>query len=203
MHALYSTGVSDSSLTSKRPKEFSTKIQIPPPICQNKDSSKEDDPKILTALAQSYDKNEKYEDAIETILDALDIDPENPNALKQYAGTLLSMKDYEGAKENVDKLRKKEGGDRDLETIDLLGQYFICKEEDDKAKECFAKIQRINHHYKDHMIHAAERSAQIGKIEQAEIYANQYVERRPQNPDGYMTLGKIYEQKGDLIGAKN
>ncbi len=163
----------------------------------------EDDVKILTALSKAYEKDDKNEQALEVILDAMDINPNDKDVRKQYASTLMSSNNYAEAGDIVEGLYSEEGGDKDCEILDLLGQYCICKDDEAKAKEYYSKIQRVNHHYKDHMISAAARSAQNGKIDQAELYANQYVERRPQNPDGYMALGKIYEQKGDFIGARN
>lgn len=164
---------------------------------------KSDDIKVLVGLSESYEKNNNLELSSEAALDALDVDPDNAEALKQYTHTLLSMKDYDMANENLKALLEKEDSAKDVQTLDLQAQYHVCTGDDAKAKEFINKIQRVNHHYKDFMINIAQRYAQKENYEQAELYANRYVESRPQNPDGYMSLGLIYEQKGDFIGAKN
>lgn len=157
--------------------------------------------KSLIGLSKALEKSDKSEYALDAILAAMELNPENPDAKKQYAQTLLSERDYEGAKITIDELTNPQG-ERDLQVLDLNGQYYICVNEEEKAKTYFDQIKRLNHHYKDYMINAANRFAQAGNYEKAEIYANEYIVHRPENIDGYNTLGKIAYLKEDYDKAQ-
>jgi len=164
-------------------------------------SIKPDDVKALVGLSKALEKSDKSEYALDAAMSALELDPENKSAKKQYAQSLLSERDYNGAKEAVDDLYESDEGKKDLQVLDLRGQYFICNEEDAKAQECYDTIKRINHHYKDYMVNAANRYAQIGNYEKAEICANEFLVYRPDNIDGYNALGKINYLKEDYDKA--
>lgn len=164
------------------------------------DSYKQNDVKILLGLAESLEKGEKLDKALDTILSALEIEPENKDIRKQYVHALLSSQDYDTALSNIKELND-ETNEKDIQILDLYGQYYICKDDEEEAKKYYDKIKRLNHHYKDYMLSAATRYSQIGKYENAEKYANEFIERRPQNPDGYNILGRIFENKGDLQKA--
>lgn len=164
------------------------------------DSYKQNDVKILSGLAEALEKGEKVDKALDTVLSALEIEPENKDIRKQYVHTLLTAQDYDVALSNI-KVLNEETNERDPQVLDLYGQYYICKDEEEKAKKYFDKIQRINHHYKDYILSAANRFSQIKKYESAEKYANEFIQKQPQNPEGYNILGKIFENKGDLQKA--
>lgn len=164
---------------------------------------KPEDTKVLYGLADAYDKAGKTMQAMDVVLDGLDIDSNNTDLRKLYARCLLNDGNLEEAWENIQILYSSETGKEDLQVLDLMGQYYVSKGDEAKAKELYSKIKQLNHHYKDFWLGAAKRFATSENWEKAEEYANKYVEQRPQNPDGYMSLGLIYEQKGDYIGAKN
>lgn len=164
---------------------------------------KPEDSKVMIGLADAYDKAGKTGQAMDVILDAMDIDSGNTDLRKLYSRCLLNDGNYEEALENIQMLYSTEAGKEDLQVLDLLGQYYVSMGDEEKAKEYYTRIKQLNHHYKDFWLTAAKRFATKENWEKAEEYANKYVEQRPQNPDGYMSLGSIYEQKGDLIGAKN
>ncbi|MCR4579599.1 MAG: tetratricopeptide repeat protein [Treponema sp.] len=165
------------------------------------DSIKGSDINILSTLAQALEKGAKPQEAMEKVLEAMDIEPENKDIQKQYAHTLLSNKEYDRALENIKELYDN-GGESDPEVLDLYGQYYICEGEEDKASEYYKKIQTINHHYKSYMLEAADRFTQTGNYERAERYAKDFIERRSKSPEGYAKLGHIYEVSGNLQNAR-
>lgn len=164
------------------------------------ESLKGNDVKILLGLSKALESGDKVDAALEKVLAAMELEPENRDIRKQYVHSLLTAKDYEAALTNVRELYEEDGG-KDTGVLDLYGQYYICKDQEEEAQKYYEKIRRQNHHYKDYMLGAASRFNQIGKFEKAEKYANDYVERRPQNPEGYNMLGKIFESQGDLEKA--
>ena len=162
---------------------------------------KQHDINILVGLSKSLEKGMKIDQAMEKILDAVDIAPENLEVCKQYAHVLLSAQRYEKALDLIKTIDEKSNG-KDLQILDLYGQYFVCRGDEEAANTYFDKIKKINHHYKDYMINAADRYIQTGNYEKAEEMANRFVDSRPQLPEGYNLLGTINSVRGDLKKAK-
>ena len=165
------------------------------------ESLKQNDISILVGLSKSLEKGMKIEQAMEKILDAVDIAPENLEVCKQYAHVLLSAQRYEKALDLIKTIDEKSGG-KDLQVLDLYGQYFVCRGDEEAAETYFNKIRKLNHHYKDYMINAADRYIQTGNYEKAEKMASNFVDSRPQLPEGYNVLGTINSARGDLKKAK-
>ena len=157
------------------------------------------DIQILVGLAEALEKGEKPQEALETVLDALEISPDDKDLRKRYVQTLLSANKIDAAGTNVKELY---GEDKeDPQVLDLYGQYLICNDEEQQAEQCFKKINNVNHNYKSYLLSAANRYNQVGKTERAEQYAKEYVAYDMRNPDGYNMLGKIYTKGGQLQQA--
>ena len=165
------------------------------------DSVKPNDIKILTGFSQDLEKGDNISAALEKALEASEIDPNNNDVRKQYAHVLLSAQRYEQALEQV-KLLDSDTNGSDPQVLDLYGQYYICRGDEASAKEYYDKIQKLNHNYKEYMLEASDRYSQIGNLDKAQDYAQQFVDRRSQSPEGYNRLGKIAIAKGDLKTAK-
>ncbi len=156
---------------------------------------------ILVGLSKSLEKGMKIDEAMDKILDAVDIAPEDLDVCKQYAHVLLSAQRYEKALDLIQKIDEKSGG-KDLQILDLYGQYFVCRGDEEAANTYFDKIRRINHHYKDYMVNAASRYIQTGDYEKAEAMAEKFIDSRPKLPEGYNLLGTINSKRGQLNKAK-
>ncbi|MBR5033538.1 MAG: tetratricopeptide repeat protein, partial [Treponema sp.] len=157
------------------------------------------DIQILTGLAEALEKGEKPDEALEAVLDAIEIFPDDKDLKKRYVQTLLSANQIDAAGTNVKELYDVDK--EDPQVLDLYGQYLICKDQDEKAESCFKKINNVNRNYKDHLLSAAGRYNQVGKTETAEKYAKEFVARDMRNPSGYNMLGKIYTKEGNLEQA--
>ena len=59
---------------------------------------------ILTGLAEALEKGEKPQEALETVLDALEISPDDKDLKKRYVQTLLSANQIDAAGTNVKEL---------------------------------------------------------------------------------------------------
>lgn len=162
---------------------------------------KANDVKILTALASAYERADESDKALETILSAIDVEPLNNDARMQYVDTLLSVSDYDSAFEALETL-KEESDEPDVKMMDLYGQYYITQGENEKAEEVYNQIKKKDHHYKNYLLGASKRFAQIEKYDDAEKYAREYVKSRASRGEGYNMLGKIYAQKGQLDQAR-
>lgn len=160
-----------------------------------------DDVRILTGLAEALENGDKVELALDKILAAMEKEPENRDIKKQYVHTLLTAKQYDKALENVKDLYENDG-DEDLQVLDLYGQYYICRGDDQTANVYYDKIKKLNHAYRDYMLGAANRYVQTGNYEKAEEIAKSFVARNERNNAGHTTLGKIYEKQGKFEKAK-
>lgn len=156
--------------------------------------------KILSGLAEALEKGGKVELALEKVLDALAIESDNKDIRKQYVHTLLSAQNYDEALETVKALYEED--QKDLQVLDLYGQYYICQNDDTNANAYYEKIKRINHHYKDYMLNAADRYMQKGNYEKAENFAQDFIKVRENRVEGHNKLGQILEAKGLLECAK-
>ena len=165
------------------------------------ESLRQNDIGILVGLSKSLEKGMKIDEAMDKILDAVDIAPEDLEVCKQYAHVLLSAQRYEKALNLIQKIDEKTGG-KDLQILDLYGQYFVCRGDEEAANAYFEKIRRLNHHYKDYMVNAAERYIQTGNYEKGEALAEEFISERPRMPEGYNVLGTINTQRGQLNKAK-
>ena len=157
------------------------------------------DIQILTGLAEALEKGEKPQEALETVLDALEISPDDKDLKKRYVQTLLSANQIDAAGTNVKELYSEDK--EDPQVLDLYGQYLICHDEDQQAEQCYKKLNSVNHNYKSYLLSAANRYNQVGKTEEAEKYAREYVAYDMRNPDGYNMLGKIYTKGGQVQQA--
>ena len=157
------------------------------------------DIQILVGLSEALEKGEKPQEALETVLDALEISPDDKDLKKRYVQTLLSANQIDAAGTNVKELYSE--NKEDPQVLDLYGQYLICHNEEKQAEQCFKKINDVSHNYKSYLLSAADRYNQIGKTEEAEHYAKEFVAYDMRNPDGYNMLGKIYSKGGNLQQA--
>ncbi|WP_027728053.1 lipopolysaccharide assembly protein LapB [Treponema sp. C6A8] len=162
---------------------------------------KSNDVKILTALASAYEKADESDKALSTILNAIDLEPLNNDVRLQYVDTLLSVNDYNSAFETIESMNGDSDG-KDVKVMDLYGQYYITQGQDDKAEEYFDKIKKTDHHYKDYMLGASKRYAQLEKYDNAERFAKDYVKSRGTRAEGYNMLGKIYTMGGRYAEAQ-
>lgn len=158
------------------------------------------DIEILKGLAVALEKEDRPKEALEAVNSALAIEPANEDLNKQYVHTLLSAEYYDAAHDKVQDLYKN-NGQRDPQILDLYGQYYICTEQDQSAQEFYNQIEKNNRQYKEHILSAANRYDQIGQTEKAVEKAKEYVSKKADNPEGYNTLGKIYEKAGQYKEA--
>ena len=162
---------------------------------------KQNDIEILIGLSKALEKGMKIDQAMDKILDAVDTEPENVEVCKQYAHVLLSAQRYDKALDLIKTIDEKSDG-KDLQILDLYGQYFVCRGDEEAANTYYDKIRKLNHHYKDYMINAADRYIQTGNYEKAEEMADKFVASRPHLPEGYNLLGTINSARGELNKAK-
>ena len=154
---------------------------------------------ILSGFAEALEKGEKNQEALDTLEEALNMEPENLDLLKQYAGTLLSAKDYDEAFRKIDTLYKD--NEYDVQVLDLYGQYYACMDDDESTNYYHEKIKQVDKSYKQYLLSTAKRYSQIGNKSKAESFAKTYIQNFEDDPAGYNALGKVYASSGDYDNA--
>ena len=154
---------------------------------------------ILSGFAEALEKGEKNQEALDTLEEALNMEPENLDLLKQYAGTLLSAKDYDEAFKKIDTLYKN--NEDDVQVLDLYGQYYACMDDDESTNYYHEKIKQVDKSYKQYLLSTAKRYSQIGNKSKAESFAKTYIQNFEDDPAGYNALGKVYASSGDYDNA--
>lgn len=148
----------------------------------------------LSALADAYEKAERAVEAI-PLMDK--IEKENPNdrdIQKQFAHILLSAHELDKAGIKINKLYTDDSSD--VQVLDLYGQYYICKKDENSAKWYFEKINELDPKYDKYINEAAERYRQAGWLDKAEEFATDYLHRHNDDSEAYVLLSRIQEAQG-------
>ncbi len=156
---------------------------------------------ILMGFSEALEKGDRIDEALEKAVEAADLSPLNPDVRKRYIHTLLSAQKYDQALEHVKELEETEGDD--LQVLDLYGQYYICRGNEEVANLYYQKIKEKNQEYDDYILNASDRFMQTGNLDKAEEYAKKFVAKREKIPEGYNQLGQIYVAKGEWNKAKS
>lgn len=149
----------------------------------------------LFGLADVQENQHKYDDAVRTMRRAEEMNPTDVPTLKKAAHVLMSANYLPAALDHINRLIEKD--DRDVETLNLMGQYYICADDETKRDETFEKIEAIDPQYVDHWRDGAKRYQAKSKYETAEFYLNKVLIKNPQDIASLIVLGEVYEQKGE------
>ncbi len=147
----------------------------------------------LTGLAHSQKGLRKFDEAVKTILKASELNPDDDDVLKQSADILLSANQLSKAYEKISKLWNK--NKNDPKTVSLLGQYYICRGENDKLASCIKKIQSIAPEYSDVYRDWGHRFMQKGDEKNAEQYLQTAVNSNQQDAEAMLYLGELMEKQ--------
>ncbi|WP_191016819.1 tetratricopeptide repeat protein [Treponema zioleckii] len=147
----------------------------------------------LTGLAYSQQRLGKNDDAVKTIQKITELDSDDESVLKLSTSVLLSANYLTAANEKLSKLLKKNPDD--VETLNLLGQYYILNGEANKTESCYDKIDRIRPGYKEVYKDWGLRYLQIGDEKNAEDYLKVAVAENPKDADAKVELASLYEKQ--------
>ena len=148
----------------------------------------------LLGLSLSQEEAGKTKEALETVKKLETLSADDEKVLRRGAHVYLSADYLSAAYENLKKLLKKDSGNP--ESLDLLAQYYICDGKNDKAEQCFRRIDAIDPQYKDYLREGAKRFKQKGNIDAAEKFLQKAVEFNPNDTASKLLLASIYEKNG-------
>ncbi len=153
----------------------------------------------LSGLASSFEKQGNFPAAIQTMERLESIKPNNAEVLKQFSGILLSADKTDEAKNKIDVLSKIAADDP--HTLNLLGQYHICKGDFESAKQCFDNIEKLYPAFKEYLKDGAKRMKQRGVFDEAESLQKQYLALHPEDPEALSFLANLYEEQNKVSDA--
>ena len=153
----------------------------------------------LSNLADVYELDGKILDALHTMEKYEQLSPNDVEMLQQYTHILLTGNKLTMAREKIKHVLDKNPDD--AKSLNLLGQYYICNGEDDKADECFSKIQSVAPGYTAHYRDSALRYEQKGDYGKSESNLKKYLDKNPGNSRAMSMLASNYEKQNRLDDA--
>ena len=158
-----------------------------------------DHAQTLKGLATSLERQGKNAKAIEAIQKARSISPNDEKLIKSSASINLSAQKLFEASKDIKELFDIDKND--VETLDLAGQYYICADDEKRAKKVFRKIEASNPEYKKHLFNASDRYKQKGNLAEAENCIMKYLSNKPNDSHGLLSLAMIEESLGKTESA--
>ena len=153
-----------------------------------------DSAKILSSIAEVYENNGRTQEALDAALQAEKTDSNNIDLKAQTVRTLLSAKKYETACRRLKSLQSKIPND--VRFLDLGGQYSICVNHPERSKAFYARLEAVDPSYTQHLLNAAKRFRQTGKLEEAASFVDSFIEKNRKNAGAHLLAGKIAEERG-------
>lgn len=157
------------------------------------------DADVLSGLADAYEKSGKVKSASEVMKKAEQEQPDDAAVARQYAHVLLSADDAGTAAAKIKKAYDKNRND--VQTLDLCGQYYICRDEDDRADRVYSRINKIDTSYEEYKKEASGRYKQRGRLDKARRYLEQYLTKHPEDSAALIALAGIDEASGNAAAA--
>ncbi|MGP1369399.1 MAG: tetratricopeptide repeat protein [Treponema sp.] len=154
-----------------------------------------DSAKILSCIAKTYEKSGKNGEAVEAAMQAEENNSEDIDLKAQTVRTLLSAKKFDAAGERLKSLQAKIPDD--VRFLDLGGQYSICVNRPENSKAFYSKIEAMDSSYTEHLINAALRYKQTGKLDKAAEYIDSFIVRNPKDTGAWLLSGEIEEGRGN------
>ena len=158
-----------------------------------------DNETALSGLADAYELGGKPNEAIRTMKKIEELKPNDSSMLKQYSGILMTANKLNAASQKIKQVWDMNPDD--VQTLNLLGQYYICRGNESKALSCFDKIKGIDPEYNQYLRDGARRYRQIGNYEKSQKFCLHYLEENPNDPIGIALLAADYENLNDYVQA--
>ncbi len=158
-----------------------------------------ENPAVLSGLASVYEKLDMKEKAVEVLESLEKLRPDDQNIVRQYSAALLTASHFDAAYKQIRGIVEK--SPEDPAALNLLGQYYLCRENDKKAEEIYTEIRKLDPSYVDYYRDAAERCYQLGNIRKAEKYIQEFLRKRPEDSAGLLALAVLYEAENNISDA--
>ena len=148
----------------------------------------------LDGLGKVYDKQKKYFDAAAIMERLGKLQANDTETSLRYAKILIELERFRDA----DILLKKiyDASPHNIQTLNVLAQYFARRNDIKKAYTCYRRILRIDCKAADFLKDNAEQFMHTGKLKYAEQLLKEYLRRKTEDADAWARLGKCYRELG-------
>ncbi|MBQ1832756.1 MAG: tetratricopeptide repeat protein [Treponema sp.] len=151
-------------------------------------------------LAEILFKNGKIVDSIRTMKKGDEICADSdPKFMARYAELMMDADKLNAAGHKIKMLWEKDPDD--IETLNLLGQYYICRGEDAKAEGCYQKIKKLDPAYMEYLVSSARRYNQTGRYGKAEGNVRKFLQADVNNENAMVVLADSLEKQNRLEEA--
>ena len=158
-----------------------------------------DNKNALSGLADTYEASGKKVQAVHTMERLDSLYPDEDDVLKQFSHILMSANKLNEAGQKIKAVWDKNPDD--VQTLNLLGQWYICRGEDAKAFGCFKKIDALNPKYKEYLKDVSERYFQKNDLDKAIEYNDKYLNLKSDNSRALYNRARYLEKKEDYKGS--
>ncbi len=150
---------------------------------------------ILSELAEVYEAHKKYPQAVTVMSQYEKKFPDDSDMLKQFSGVLLSSGKYNNAAKKIKSLWDKASDD--VETLNLLGQYYICRDDESRMFGCMKRMGEIDPVYTDFYSDWAERYLQKGNYKKSQLNAEKHLSADSDNLKALEILALSHAYQGN------
>ena len=164
------------------------------------DSLKPNTSEFLNTLAQGYEKAECNQEAVNTITRAVKLDENNIEAKKSLVHIQLSAGQVEDAFENLNKITEEWNSSPEL--LNLAGQYYILKNDDNQAEDLQKKSLSLDSSYTDSYNEYALRYKQVKKFDKAKAQVKNAIDENMKDVNAWILQGQINEEMGNFEDAE-
>lgn len=154
-----------------------------------------DNREILSDLAEVFEAHKKYPQAVTAMSQYEKNFPDDPEMLRQFSGVLLSAEKYNNAAKKMKNLWDKNPDD--VETLNLLGQYYICRDDESRMLGCKKRIGEVDPVYTDFYSDWAKRYLQKGDYKKSQLNAEKHLSIDSNNLKALEILAASYAYQGN------
>lgn len=145
----------------------------------------------LNGLSKAYEKQKKYTQASD-VLEKLEIlESGDERVAVRYAKVLIALDRLYDAALRLKRVYDKNSND--IAMLNVLSQYFIRNGEIKKAYSCCQHIRKLDPKANTFLKDNAEQFVATGMFEDAERFLKEYVHAKPEDAEGWNSLGSCYE----------
>ena len=153
----------------------------------------------LDGLGKVYDKQKKYFDAAAIMERLGKLRADDTKTSLRYAKILIELDRFHDAGLLIKKIY--DASPYNIQTLNVLAQYFVRRNEIKKAYICYRRILRIDRNAADFLKDNAAQFMHTGKFKHAEQLLKEYLRRKNGDADMWAQLGKCCRELGQYKKA--
>ncbi len=156
---------------------------------------------LRTALGHLHVMNGDYAEAVRNFKEGTLLDPENPKIQEELALAQYAAKDAKGAAATLKSLLRQPGMAQRYDLHTVLAKSYLQQGRDRDARKVYLDLTRKDRTNAAHWIALGELSWKKGDLPATLTAARRAVNLDPQNHQGYLLSGMVWQKQGRLEQA--